>query len=247
MAYLISDPLGHGSNLFGTATRPSTTTSSAPTASGTSRSRALVLGHVVRAPLAHDRALVVYQRAARGDALAVLDARGHGRLHEPRAVAAVGRRAVTMAAQRDPAVAAAMAAMEKYTGAVPGYRRAHAHGHGFVGHFESTAAVAELTVAEHLQGDRVRRGRAAVQRRREPVRAGPAVGPARGDPRAGHRVRAALRRAHDVGGPEHDGVPGRHAGGVHRRDHRAAAQRPRASQPAAAAGLRGPPPRTIPA
>ena len=39
---------------------------------------------------------------------------------------------------RDPAlVAAAMAAMEKYTGAVPGYRRAHAHGHGFVGHFEA--------------------------------------------------------------------------------------------------------------
>ena len=53
------------------------------------------------------------------------------------------------------AVAAAMAAMENYTGAVPGYRRAHAHGHGFVGHFESTAAVAELTVAEHLQGDPV--------------------------------------------------------------------------------------------
>jgi catalase len=60
-----------------------------------------------------------------------------------------------MAAERDPAVAAAMAAMEKYTGAVPGYRRAHAHGHGFVGYFESTAAVAALTVAEHLQGGRV--------------------------------------------------------------------------------------------
>src|SRR3954465_1798639 len=58
----------------------------------------------------------------------------------------------------DRAVAAAMAAMEKYTGTVPGYRRAHAHGHGFVGHFEATAAVAELTVAEHLQGDRVDAG-----------------------------------------------------------------------------------------
>jgi catalase len=54
-----------------------------------------------------------------------------------------------------PLVASAMAAMEKYTGAVPGYRRAHAHGHGFVGHFQATAAVAELSVAEHLQGDRV--------------------------------------------------------------------------------------------
>ena len=48
-----------------------------------------------------------------------------------------------------------MAAMERYTGAVPGYRRAHAHGHGFVGHFEATGAVAGLTVAEHLQGGRV--------------------------------------------------------------------------------------------
>jgi catalase len=56
----------------------------------------------------------------------------------------------------DPAmVAAAMSAMEKYTGAVPGYRRAHARGHGFLGSFEATGAVAGLTVAEHLQGDRV--------------------------------------------------------------------------------------------
>jgi catalase len=52
-------------------------------------------------------------------------------------------------------VASAMAAMEKYTGVVSGHRRAHARGHGFVGHFEATAVVAELTVAEHLQGDRV--------------------------------------------------------------------------------------------
>ena len=52
-------------------------------------------------------------------------------------------------------VAAAMSAMEKYTGVVPGYRRAHAHGHGFVGYFEATAEVAGLTVAEHLQGGRV--------------------------------------------------------------------------------------------
>jgi catalase len=49
-------------------------------------------------------------------------------------------------------VAAAMSAMERYTGVVPGYRRAHAHGHGFVGSFEATDAVAALTVAEHLQG-----------------------------------------------------------------------------------------------
>jgi catalase len=52
-------------------------------------------------------------------------------------------------------VAAAMSAMERYTGAVPGYRRAHARGHGFVGSFQATAAVAALTVAEHLQGGRI--------------------------------------------------------------------------------------------
>jgi catalase len=52
-------------------------------------------------------------------------------------------------------VAAAMSAMEKYTGVVPGYRRAHSHGHGFVGHFEATPEAAWLTVAEHMQGDRI--------------------------------------------------------------------------------------------
>jgi len=52
-------------------------------------------------------------------------------------------------------VDAAMAAMEKYTGVVPGCRRAHARGHGFVGHFEATPDAAALTVAEHLQGGRV--------------------------------------------------------------------------------------------
>ena len=54
-----------------------------------------------------------------------------------------------------PLVAAAMSAMERYTGSVPGCRRAHARGHGFVGHFEATAEVAKLTAAEHLQGERV--------------------------------------------------------------------------------------------
>src|SRR6266550_1190770 len=52
-------------------------------------------------------------------------------------------------------VAAAMSAMEKYTGVVPGYRRAHSRGHGFVGYFEATPQVAKLTVAEHMQGDRI--------------------------------------------------------------------------------------------
>jgi catalase len=48
-----------------------------------------------------------------------------------------------------------MSVMERYTGVVPGYRRAHSRGYGFCGYFEATPEVAELTVAEHLQGVRV--------------------------------------------------------------------------------------------
>lgn len=48
-----------------------------------------------------------------------------------------------------------MSVMERYTGVVPGYRRAHARGHGFSGYFEATPEVAGLTIAEHLQGGRV--------------------------------------------------------------------------------------------
>ena len=80
----------------------------------------------------------------------------------------------------DPAVvAAAMSAMEKYTGVVPGYRRAHAHGHGFVGYFEATGAVAAHDGGRAPAGRPDRGGRAPVQRRREPIRRGPSV-PRRG-------------------------------------------------------------------
>jgi hypothetical protein len=48
-----------------------------------------------------------------------------------------------------------MFVMERYTGVIPGYRRAHSRGHGFSGYFEATSEVAELTVAEHLQGGQV--------------------------------------------------------------------------------------------
>ena len=65
--------------------RRSTTTSSAPTASGTCRSSRSCSATRPGLTLAHDRALVVYDRAARRDPLAVLDACGHGRLHQPRA------------------------------------------------------------------------------------------------------------------------------------------------------------------
>jgi hypothetical protein len=62
MAYLISDPLGHGSNLFGTAT--ATINYNLIGANGVwyVQVLALVLGHVCGLALAHDRALVVYQR-----------------------------------------------------------------------------------------------------------------------------------------------------------------------------------------
>ena len=67
--YLLSDPLGTGhTDLFGTASAASTSPSSAPTPSGTSRSRALVVGHVLGLTLAHDRALVYwpdYRQASR--------------------------------------------------------------------------------------------------------------------------------------------------------------------------------------
>ena len=58
-------------------------------ASGTCRSAVLVAGHVGGLVLAHDRALALYEKAARRDPVAVLDARGDGRLHDLRPVAAV--------------------------------------------------------------------------------------------------------------------------------------------------------------
>ena len=62
MAYLISDPLGHGSNLFGTAT--TTINYNLVGANGVWYVQvfALVLGHAAGLTLAHDRALVVFER-----------------------------------------------------------------------------------------------------------------------------------------------------------------------------------------
>jgi hypothetical protein len=63
MAFLVSDPLGQGSNLFGTAT--ATINYNVIGANGVWYVQvfALVLGHVAALTLAHDRALVVYDRA----------------------------------------------------------------------------------------------------------------------------------------------------------------------------------------
>jgi hypothetical protein len=63
LAYLISDPLGDGSDLFGTGS--STIDYGVITATGIwyVQVGALVLGHVSGLALAHDRALVLYERA----------------------------------------------------------------------------------------------------------------------------------------------------------------------------------------
>jgi catalase len=49
----------------------------------------------------------------------------------------------------------AMSVMEKYTGVVPGYRRAHPRGIGLRGTFTATPEAAALTTAEHMQGEPV--------------------------------------------------------------------------------------------
>jgi catalase len=49
----------------------------------------------------------------------------------------------------------AMSVMEKYTGVVPGYRRAHPRGIGLRGTFTATPEAAALTTAEHFQGQPV--------------------------------------------------------------------------------------------
>jgi hypothetical protein len=63
VAYLVSDPLGDGSNVFGTAT--ATINYNLVGANGVWYVQvfALVLGHAAGLTLAHDRALVVYDRA----------------------------------------------------------------------------------------------------------------------------------------------------------------------------------------
>lgn len=63
MGYLVSDPLGHGANLFGT--HDATIDYAIVSATGIwyVQVGALVLGHVGGLMLAHDRALVLYRDA----------------------------------------------------------------------------------------------------------------------------------------------------------------------------------------
>jgi hypothetical protein len=62
MAYLVSDPLGDGSNVFGTATATINYNVIGPNGVWYVQVAALVLGHACGLTLAHDRALVVYDR-----------------------------------------------------------------------------------------------------------------------------------------------------------------------------------------
>jgi catalase len=48
-----------------------------------------------------------------------------------------------------------LGAMERYMNNVPGYKRGHARGVAFHGHFTPTAEVAELTTAELFRGERI--------------------------------------------------------------------------------------------
>ena len=48
-----------------------------------------------------------------------------------------------------------LGAMERFMNNVPGYKRGHARGVAFRGHFRATPEAAALTTAEHLQGTRI--------------------------------------------------------------------------------------------
>jgi hypothetical protein len=62
MAFLVSDPLGNGSDVFGTATATIDYNLIGPNGVWYVQVFALVLGHASGLTLAHDRALVVYER-----------------------------------------------------------------------------------------------------------------------------------------------------------------------------------------
>ncbi len=62
MGYLVSDPLGHGTDLFGTAGRSIDYSLIGANGVWYVQVAALVLGHAAGLTLAHDRALVVYDR-----------------------------------------------------------------------------------------------------------------------------------------------------------------------------------------
>ncbi len=89
IVFLASDPLGDGSNLFGTADSEIDYSVLGSTMTWYLQVAFVVGGHVAALTLAHDRALALYDQARLGRTLPVLDAGGDGRLHELGAVPAV--------------------------------------------------------------------------------------------------------------------------------------------------------------
>ncbi len=90
LARLASDPLGDGSDLFGTADAGIDYGIVSADAIWYVQVAALVVGHVAALVLAHDRALVVRGSHRAGDALPDRHAGPDGLLHLPRPLAALG-------------------------------------------------------------------------------------------------------------------------------------------------------------
>ena len=130
--YLLSDPLGDGSDIFGTAGSGIDYGAISANAIWYVQVGALVVGHVTALVLGHDRALKVYGDAARRRPLAVLDAGADGRLHLARAVPALaverlsppsGSRASRVASTRRPTASAPVRAPRAPGNAVERDRR----------------------------------------------------------------------------------------------------------------------------
>ena len=96
LVYLASDPLGNGTDLFGTTSGHIDYRWIGATGIWYVQVAALVLGHVAGLTLAHDRAIALRHPATRP--VAVLDARGDGVVHVLGAVAALGGGDVNAAA-----------------------------------------------------------------------------------------------------------------------------------------------------
>ena len=86
--YLASDPFGQGWNLFGTANSAIDYGLLSQNAPGTCRSASSCSATSRRSMLAHDRALVLYPDAKLAVRSQYWMLGDHGRLHQPRAVAA---------------------------------------------------------------------------------------------------------------------------------------------------------------
>ena len=87
--FLLSDPLGEGSDLFGTVGDGIDYGALSANAIWYVQVGALVVGHVTALALGHDRALAIYGDTALGDSVAVLDAGADGRLHLARPISAL--------------------------------------------------------------------------------------------------------------------------------------------------------------